>query len=164
VKRFISYPPTEMLAMRINRQPRSGTSVVECALVYPSVMLFVLGLLVGAAGIMRYEEVASLARRGARYACVHGTQYAKDTGNPAATPTDIFNNAIVPYAVGLNSAHLSSAVSYNASNNPYRTSIVNGNIVATGNTVSVTVTYQWIPEAFLGGITLQSTSVMPMAY
>ena len=150
--------------MQINREPRSGTSVVECAVVYPSVMLFVLGLLIGAAGIMRYEEVASLARRAARYACVHGTQYAKDTGNPAATPTDIFNNAIVPYIAGLNVNNLSSNVSYNTSNSPYRTSVVNGDVVATGNTVSVTVTYQWIPEAFLGGISLQSTSVMPMAY
>lgn len=95
---------------------------------------------------------------------MHGTQYAKDTGNSAATSADIFNNAIAPYAVGLNAAGLSSTVSYNTSNSPYRTSIVSGNIVATGNTVSVTVTYRWMPEAFLGGITLQSTSVMPMAY
>lgn len=150
--------------MRANRPPRSGTSVVESAVVYPAVILFVIGLLIGAAGMMRYQEVAALARRAARYAAVHGTQYARDTGNPAATPADIFNNAIAPYAVGLNAAGLSSTVSYNASNSPYRTSIVSGNIVATGNTVSVTVTYRWMPEAFLGGITLQSTSVMPMAY
>jgi hypothetical protein len=150
--------------VRLNHQLRKGTSVVECAVVYPSVMLFVLGLLVGAAGILRFQEVASLARRGARYAVVHGTQYAKDTGNPAATPADIFNNAIAPNAVGLNPANLSYSVSYQSSNSPYSTSIVGGDVVAIGNTVSVTVTFQWIPEAFLGGITLQSTSVMPMAY
>jgi hypothetical protein len=36
--------------------------------------------------------------------------------------------------------------------------------VATRNTVTVTLTYQWIPEAFFGGITLRSTSVLPMSY
>jgi Flp pilus assembly protein TadG len=150
--------------VRLNHPPRRGISVVESAVVYPAVVLFVIGLLVGAAGMMRYQEVASLARRAARYAAVHGTQYAQDTGNAAATPADIFNNAVVPYAAGLSVSNLGASVTYNTSNSPYRTSIVSGDIVATGNTVSVTVTYLWIPEAFLGGITLQSTSVMPMAY
>ncbi len=156
--------------MRLRHLRRDGTSVVEAAVVYPMVFIFVVGLVVGAAGIFRYQEVASLARRAARYAAVHGTQYAKDTGNPAATPADIFNNAVLPYAVALDPARLSPpAVSYNNSNHPYQTSIANtggtnGDIVATGNTVSVTVSYQWLPEAFLGGITLSSTSVMPMAY
>jgi len=150
--------------VRCNHQPRSGTSVVECAVVYPGVLLFVIGLLVGAAGLLRYEQVASLARRGARYAAVHGTQYAKDTGNPAATAADIYNTVIAPNAVGFDAGRMSYAISYNSSNSPYRTSIVSGDIVATGNTVSVTVIYQWIPEAFLGGISLRSTSVMPMAY
>ena len=34
---------------------------------------------------------------------------------------------------------------------------------AQGNTVTVTLTYQWIPEGMFGGMTLSSTSVMPMA-
>ena len=38
------------------------------------------------------------------------------------------------------------------------------NKVWKGNTVTVTVTYQWVPEAFFGGITLSSTSVMPISY
>ena len=34
-----------------------------------------------------------------------------------------------------------------------------------GNTVTVTVSYDWVPEALLGtGVTLSSTSVMPMSY
>jgi hypothetical protein len=28
----------------------------------------------------------------------------------------------------------------------------------------VQVTYQWLPEAYLGGLTLGSTSTMPMSY
>ncbi len=39
-------------------------------------------------GIYRYQQVASLAREGARYASVHGSQYAADTGNAAATASD----------------------------------------------------------------------------
>jgi Flp pilus assembly protein TadG len=153
--------------MRLNRTKRSGVSVIECAVVYPLVLLFSLGLVVGAFGVFRYQEVASLARRAARYASVHGTQYAKDTGNPAATPADIYNNAIVPYAVGLDTSKIVYSVTYSSADNqprPYSTTIVNGDIVATGNTVTVTVQYQWIPEAFFGGVTLSSTSVMPMSY
>jgi hypothetical protein len=30
--------------------------------------------------------------------------------------------------------------------------------------VTVTVTYQWLPEAFLGGVTLSSTSSMMVSY
>jgi hypothetical protein len=33
-----------------------------------------------------------------------------------------------------------------------------------GATVEVTVTYTWIAEAFFGGATLTSKSVMPMQY
>jgi hypothetical protein len=133
--------------------------------VYPAFFLFIIGLIVGAAGIFRYQELSSLARRAARYAAVHGTQYAKETGNPAATPADIYNNAVLANSVGLNPDFLSYSVSYSSgTNSTYQTTIVNNQIVAKANIVTVTITYQWIPEAFLGGITLSSTSVMPMAY
>src|SRR4051794_4360825 len=158
--------------MRLQREKRPGATIVESAVVSPVVFLLVLGLLVGAAGVFRYQEMASLARRASRYASVHGTQYAKDTGNPAATPTvsglappgsDIYNN-VAANAVILDPSRLTCSVSYNSANSPYRTSTVNGLVVATTNTVSVTLSYQWIPEAFLGGITLTSTSVTPMCY
>ena len=150
--------------MRLRSQRRSGTTIVECAVIYPLVFLLVIGLIVGALGIFRYQELASLSRRAARYASVHGTDYAKDTGNPAATPQDIYNNAIQPYAVGFTLSQMNYSVTWNASNSPYQANIVNNQPVANRNTVTVTVTYQWIPEAFLGGITLRSTSVQPMSY
>jgi Flp pilus assembly protein TadG len=158
--------------MRLQREKRPGATLVESAVVSPVVFLLILGLLVGASGVFRYQEIASLARRAARYASVHGTQYAKDTGNPAATPTvsgpalpgsDIYNN-VAANAVILDLSRLTCSVNYNSANSPYSTSNVNGQVVATANTVSVTVSYQWIPEVFLGGITLTSTSVMPMCY
>jgi len=151
--------------MRIRPSPRRGMTTVESAVVYPIVFLFIIGLVVGAAGILRYQEVASLARRGARYAVTHGAQYAKDTGGTMATQAAIYNNVIVPNAVGFDLSKLSCAVSWsNGSGQLYQTSLVNGSYVYTVNTVTVTVSYQWVPEAFLGGITLSSTSVMPLSY
>ena len=150
--------------MRLRTQQRTGTTSVECAVVYPMVFLFTLGLLIGAAGIFRYQELASLARRAARYASVHGAQYAKDTGNPAPTPADIFNSQVAPYAAALDASKLSYSITYNNSNQPYHTTVSNGTVVSVTNTVTVTLTYQWFPEAFLGGMTLTSTSVMPMSY
>jgi Flp pilus assembly protein TadG len=150
--------------MRLQRHDRAGMTVVESAVVFPVTFLLILGLIVGGLGVFRYQEMASLARRAARYAAVHGAQYARDTGNPAATADDIYNNAIKPYAASLDLTKLTYAVSYSADNSPATVSVQNGNVVNVTNTVTVTVTYNWVPEAFLGGITLTSTSVLPMAY
>jgi Flp pilus assembly protein TadG len=138
--------------------------MVECALIYPLTFLILLGILVGACGVFRFQETAHLAREAARYASTHGTQYAKDTGNTAATPTDIYNNAIAPNAVCLDPSQLSYTITYNSSNSPYTTTTVGGDVYATANTVQVTITYQWLPEYFLGGLTLSSTSSTPMTY
>jgi Flp pilus assembly protein TadG len=138
-------------------------TVLESALVFPVTFLLMFGLIVGGLGVFRYQEMASLARRAARYASVHGTQYAKDTGNSAATPDDIYNNAIKPYAVSLDLTKLTYTVSYNTSNSPGTVGVQNGDVVNMRNTVTVTIQYYWVPEALLGGITLTSTAVMPMS-
>src|SRR6516162_5154039 len=149
--------------MRYRRTTRPAATTVEAAIVYPLVFLFLIGLLIGAQGIFVYQQTAHLARVAARYASVHGTQWAQDTGNPAATPQDIYNNAILPQVAGLDLSRLSYNVTYNTSNQIYNSTIVNGNVVATQNTVSVTVSYQWQPIAYFGNGTLSSTSVMPMS-
>jgi len=60
---------------------------------------------------------------------------------------------------------LTYSITYNTSNEPFHVRIDSaGNILPVQNTVTVTLTYNWIPEAYLGGITLTSTSVMPMSY
>jgi Flp pilus assembly protein TadG len=150
--------------MRLRRELRSGTTAVESALVYPVTFLLLMGLVIMGLGVFRYQEMSALARRAARYASVHGKQYARDTGNAAATPVDIYNNAIQPNAVGVNLSKLTYAVSYNTENSPATAGVKNGAAVYTGNTVTVTLSYTWLPEAFLGGMTLTSTSVMPMCY
>ena len=142
--------------MRVRRTPnppRRGVQAVEAAIVLPVVMMLTLGTCSTAMGVYYYQLVATLAREGARYASVHGTQYAADTGNSPATAADIYNNAILPMAVGLNPSHLTSSVTWNATNSPYN------------NSVSVTVTYQWTPDLYITGpLYLTSTSVMPMSY
>jgi Flp pilus assembly protein TadG len=144
---------------------RPGATVVECAFVYPVLFLLVLGMMVGAGGIFRYSQLASLAREGARYAVVHGGQYAQENNTTVPTPDDIFNNVIAPMAVGFDTTQMGHSITYNTTYWPYHTTLdSNNNVVPIQNTVTVTLTYQWVPEAFLGGVTLSATSVMPMSY
>ena len=151
--------------MRRAPQRRSGATVVECAFVYPVFFLMVLGLLVGAAGIFRYSQLASLSREAARYASVHGAQYAQEMQVTAPTPDDIYNNVVLPMAVGVDTSQLKYSITYDTSNSPFHTTLdADNNVIPIQNTVTVTLTYQWVPEAFLGSITLSSTSVMPMCY
>ena len=60
---------------------RRGVSVVEAAVVYPITILLLLGTVVLGLGVFRYQQIQSLAREGARYASVHGPQYAADSGS-----------------------------------------------------------------------------------
>jgi Flp pilus assembly protein TadG len=145
---------------------RRGGAALETAIALPVALMLIIGLCVIALGVYRYQLVASLAREGARYASVHGTQYAADTGNAAATAADIYNNAILPMAVGLTPSNLTYSVTWNTSNSPTSPN-PNSNPVGLplDNTVSVTVSYQWTPELYLTGpFNLTSTSVMPMSY
>jgi hypothetical protein len=60
--------------------------ILESAIVYPALFILFLGLVVGGLAIFRYQEMASLARMGARYASTHGGNYRKDAGEPIGTP------------------------------------------------------------------------------
>jgi Flp pilus assembly protein TadG len=142
---------------------RRGATLVEMAIVSPVILLLILGLIIGGMGIYRYQEVAHLAREGARYASVRGTQYQQEvTGATAATPQSIYDNAIAPQTVVLDLSKLSYQVTWNSTNSPYTTTNFE---LPVGNTVSVTVTYQWFPEWFLiGPITFSSTATLPMTY
>jgi Flp pilus assembly protein TadG len=143
---------------------RRGTTAVEFAAVAPVTFLMLLGLLVGGLGTFQYQELSYLASESARWASVHGTQYAAQTGQPAATATTVYQQVIEPKAVMLNLADLTYSVTWNTSNSPTTTTIVGGNPVTTANTVTVTLTYQWIPQAYLGGVTMTSTSVCTMSF
>jgi Flp pilus assembly protein TadG len=142
---------------------RCGTTTIEFAITCPIVFFLVFAIIVGGLGVFRYQQVAALAREGARWASVHGGQYAKETNQPAATPADIYANAIAPSAVALDPSKLSYAVTWNRNNWPLW--VNNDAEQPIGNTVTVTVTYQWIPEMYLAGpYTLTSTSTAQMLY
>jgi Flp pilus assembly protein TadG len=148
--------------MRVNSTNRGGATTVEFAIVAPITFFLLLGLLIGGMGIFRYQELAAVAREASRWAAVHGAQYQQDTGYPAATAQDVYNYVISPKAISLDLSKLSYSVTWNTDNRPYHTTVVNNQVVPVRNTVTVTLTYQWIPEAFLGGITLTSTSTVPV--
>ena len=145
------------------RRLRSGLAATESVVVLPVLLSLIFGTVIGGYGVFRYQQIALLAREGARYASVHGGQYQQDTGKPAVTPQDVYNNAIVPYATSLDLSQLSYSVSWNANNMPF--SMSGDYEKPTGNTVTVTITYNWFPEAYLvGPIALHSTSTVPMSY
>ncbi len=144
-------------------RPRVGFVATESILVLPVLSALIFGTVIGGYGIFRYQQIAMLAREGARYASVHGGLYQQETGNAAATPQDVYNNAILPFATNLDLSQLSYTVTWNTDNMPYHTTSEYEKPVA--NTVTVTVQYNWIPEAyFVGPLTLSSTSTVPMSY
>jgi hypothetical protein len=142
--------------------PRRGTTVVEGAVVYPVAIFLLLALVVGAMGVFRFQEVAFLAREGARYGSAHGAQYRQDARLPVGTSSDwtsdIYSTAIAPKIVALDSSKLSYTMTWPA--------VVNQPTKSDnwpGSSVTVTVTYQWFPELYLvGPFNLTSTSTMPI--
>ena len=142
---------------------RRGTTTVEFAITCPIAFFILFATIVGGLGIMRYQQVAALAREGARWACVHGAEYAYDHNVPDPTAQDVFEQAIEPLIVGLDPAYLTYSVTWDESNEPLR---VDTNYeVPFGNTVTVTVTYQWFPEMYLvGPFELTSSSTAQMVY
>jgi Flp pilus assembly protein TadG len=155
--------------MMLQRQRRSGATLVEGAFVYPVLFLLVLGIILLGIGVFRYQQVSHAAREGARWAAVHGARYADETGQPAATPVLVYENAIKPQMAGANPANLTYSVTWNQSNkqtSPYvTTNPATGEpiVAARANTVTVTVRYSWNTGIF-GVIPVSSTTVMTMSY
>ena len=153
----------ETMLRRTLSRGRPAFAATESLVVLPVLMFLILATVVGGYGVFRYQQIAMLAREGARYASVHGGQYQQETGKTAATSQDVYDNAISPYATSLDMTQLSYSVTWNGSNMPYT---INGDYEKpTNSTVSVTISYKWFPELYLvGPITLSSTSTMPMSY
>ena len=150
--------------MLARRRSSKGAVALESALVLPTLFFIIMTVLVSGMGVFRYQQMAYLAREGARYASVHGGQYATATGNSAATSTSVYTNAIQPNAVALDLTQLTYSVTWNTTNYPYHVvTDANNNLVKVTNTVTVTVSYHWVPEFYFGGIDL-GTSVMPLAW
>lgn len=147
-----------------NQRRRLGASLVENGLVLSATFMFVVGLVVIGLGVFRYQQTSAVAREAARWASVHGGLYAQETGQPKATQQSVMNQVIPHYSTGLdpNQITLFSVTWDDPSEMPLYYDAVNQ--VWKSNAVHVTLNYQWIPEAYLGGMTLTSTSEMPMSY
>jgi Flp pilus assembly protein TadG len=155
---------------RKSRGRRKGATIVEFAIIGPLVFLLLIGFAVLGMGVFRYQEVAYLARQGARYASIHGAQYHIDNrlppGNQASWTSEIRNQGVLPCVVGLEASRLTVTAEWSTGDNR-----ANAGNSATGfrttikNAVTVTVSYSWLPEAYVAGpITLTSSSTVPMSY
>jgi hypothetical protein len=80
---------------RIER--RRAASVIEAAIVLPVTFTLLLGIMIGGIGIIRYQQTAFIARETARFASVHGAQYAKT--NAAAISAGTLPNVDAAYLV-----------------------------------------------------------------
>ncbi len=174
---------------RVTARPsgsRRAASIIEFALIAPLAFFLLLGTFIGGMGVFRYQAVATMAREAARYASTHGGNYARDNNQailngtlPNVTDQYIINNVVLPNALSMDQSKVNTAISFNTSSGafdwddtahngnrwPFSIQNISGTNYSETNTVSVTVTYTWIPEGFLiGPITLTSTSVMPMNY
>ena len=154
--------------------------MIEFAVVAPVFLLLVLGLLIGGLGIARYQEVAHLARLGARYASTHGAMYqregtAEQTGVPAVASAGDLKSYLAGKAVLLDAERMQVSVSWTAPSGFTPANVptyvdTNPNLIPPGqtsirNNVIVTVQYEWTPGYHLfGPVTLVSTSQMPMSY
>lgn len=151
--------------VRSNASSRAAFAATESVVVLPILFFLILAIVVGGYGVFRYQQIAMLAREGARYASVRGAQYHQDTGNAATTQQDVYKNAVVPYATNLDLSQLKCTVSWSNGNSPSTMSVSGDYENPSGSTVSVTITYNWFPELYLvGPITLSSKSTMPMSY
>jgi Flp pilus assembly protein TadG len=143
---------------------RRGATMVEMAIILSVLFLVLFGIVNGAIAVFRYQQCAHAAREGSRWAAVHNTEYATDTGNPPCTGATIRENAVLPQAVGMDPAGVGCVVVWTPNNQPYHTEIVNNQVVNRQNMLSVTVSYTWNAGVVFGPLTVSSTSVSPVLY
>jgi Flp pilus assembly protein TadG len=129
-----------------NSRRRRGAVILECSFVLPIVFLLTLGIIVLGFGVFRYQEMAWLAREGARWAAVHGPTYQTEQSQAAPTSQTVMTNAIAPKMVLLSPSSLTCTLSM------------------TNGLATVNLSYNWTPEAYFGTTTLSSKSVVPILY
>jgi Flp pilus assembly protein TadG len=157
-----------------NWRPRRRAAVtVEAAVVLPVLLFLILFLIVGGMGVFYYQQVACQAREAARWACVRGGDYQKDTNQESPTQAQIFQQAVLPMAVSMDTSQLSLQVQWidrgsntvqpwDGAAKDVKSITPLGEYVT--NSVRTTVTYNWSPGLFTGPVTLTSVCELPMSY
>lgn len=128
--------------------PRRGASVVEMAIIGPIFFFVLIGLVVGGLGVFRYQQVAALAYESARWTSVHGSNYSRVTGLPMADSQALLVNVIRPRASGLDLSKLTCELVWSEN----------------FATATVTLRYQWTPEAIWSPVIFTSTATSFVTY
>lgn len=127
---------------------RRGASMVEMAIIGPLFFFILIGLIVGGLGVFRYQQVAALAYESARWTSVHGPNYSRVTGKPKADSAALFANVIRPQASGLDVSKLTCELVWSEKD----------------ATITVTVGYQWTPEALWSPVNFTCTAQSFVTY
>jgi Flp pilus assembly protein TadG len=135
-----------------------GSSLPETAIVIAVLLAIIFGVVDFGRAMYTYAFVAQIAREGARWAIVRGSQCNLiDHCNAKASDVQTYVQSLSEGAT--TAASISAAPTWNLSTCPPGSAVSN----APGCTVSVTVTYPfqflYLPEN-LGTITMSSTSKM----
>ena len=102
------------MILHLARNRRRSVVAVESAIVLPVAIMVILGIVVGALAVATYQQVAAVAREAARYASVHGEEYAATNlnNNPAATEATVYTNAIEPRLINMKTDNLTYSVTW----------------------------------------------------
>jgi Flp pilus assembly protein TadG len=159
---------------RPSSRPRRGALAVEGAIVYSVMFVLLFGLIVGGVAVFRHQQAACLAREAARWASVRGGEWQKDTKRACPTEKEIFDEAVLPFAAGMDPDRIELKVEWidratgtahawdGASKNPVSLTASKERVA---NRVRVRVTYHFTPHVFLAGpLVLTSTSELPMSF
>jgi Flp pilus assembly protein TadG len=129
---------------------RSGAAIVEAAFVLPVILLLLIGIMSGAIMVYTADEVSNVAREGARWASVRGSDYHLYTLKPAATAADI-QAYTLQQPVMLDPNRMTVTVTWQGSNKP-------------GQYVTVDVSYDFPGLGIFGAQTFHSRSTTLMTY
>jgi Flp pilus assembly protein TadG len=148
---------------RPDHKRRRGSTLVEYAIVLSTYFLLTFGAIIVGWGMFVSNEVATLAREGARWAAVHGGTWKQENNKSAlTTAADVYTSAIVPHLAGLDTSKLSYTVTWLDSGQ--MPTYVNGGGTTVDNRVTVTVNYNWVPQLFLSPVTFTGKSTMKVSY
>lgn len=161
-----------MIASRNSRR-RSGAAALETAIVIGVLLMLVIAIIAGGWRIFRYQQAAALAREGARWSSVRGGEYQRDTNLDSPTKQAIIDQAIRPYAAGIDPAALDVQVvvidratgaekEWDSASKDVRSITSGGEYVS--NTVRVTVSITGTMAFFGGTYTVQSRCEMPFSH
>ena len=99
--------------------------------------------------------------------------YQKETNQPSPTQAQLYQQTVLPLAVGMDTTCLNVSIQWvNQGNNttlswdsaPKDVKSINSLGEYVTNSVQVTVTYTWAPGLLLGRITMTSVSQLPMSF